>query len=148
MKKDIKWHKYEDVLDKQINSDFLHNVVMKGAMSATLLGDQLEELGLEEGDSEFDQMGGEAPLIIPIPVPIPADLAEEITLINNFDCWMAHTNFNITTNVKEQINKIDGVEILKIYSRYRFFIGVGSMFSIGDVRVKIEQALTGKHSLE
>jgi hypothetical protein len=61
-----------------------------------------------------------------------------------FDCWMGHTNFDITPKIKEQLNKIQGVEVLKICSRYRFFIGVGKMFSFTDVRKNIEKDILPK----
>lgn len=58
-----------------------------------------------------------------------------------WDCWIGHTNFDITIGIAEQIEKIDGVEVLKILGRYSFFIGIGKMFDIKDVRTDIEKLL-------
>jgi hypothetical protein len=77
----------------------------------------------------------------PFIVAIPETLSSEIQLTTNFDCWIAHTNFDITEKIKNTINKIEGVEALKVYSRYRFFIGVGKMFDFKEVRKEIENRL-------
>lgn len=58
---------------------------------------------------------------------------------NQFDCWVGHTNFDITPSVRDALEEIAGVEVLVILTRYRFFIGIGRMFSFRDVRVTIEK---------
>ena len=70
-------------------------------------------------------------------------MVNEISLATNFDCWMAYTNFNLTETIKNQLDKIEGVELLKICSRYRFLVGVGRMFDFKDVRRKIETKICG-----
>jgi hypothetical protein len=42
------------------------------------------------------------------------------------------------------MNKIEGIEVLKICSRYRFFIGIGQLFSFKDIRKNIEQELINR----
>lgn len=124
----IGWQKYEDLLEQQI----------KSPLSGLLLGaifSKMEEIPAEEAQEvELEQDE-------PILIPIPETLSAEIQLTTNFDCWIAHTNFDITERIKNAINKIEGVEVLKIYSRYRFFIGVGKMFDFKDVRKEIEAEL-------
>jgi|APGre2960657423_1045063.scaffolds.fasta_scaffold135508_1 hypothetical protein len=61
-----------------------------------------------------------------------------------FDCWICHTNFDITESDKAALDLVDGIEVLKIMSRYRFFIGIGKMFSLTDVRPLVETALNLK----
>jgi len=39
------------------------------------------------------------------------------------DFWIMHTNFDITPEIAEIINKIEGVEILEILTRYRARLG-------------------------
>lgn len=46
-----------------------------------------------------------------------------------FNFWVGHTNFNITPNISKIIEKCEGVEILDIFTRYRFRIGVGKCFT-------------------
>ena len=60
---------------------------------------------------------------------------------NMFECWIGHTDFNITSSEVDRLNIVEGVEVLKIMSRYRFFIGVGKLFTFSSVRPLIESAL-------
>ncbi len=46
-----------------------------------------------------------------------------------FNFWIGHTNFNISKNIAEIIEKSEGVELLDIFTRYRFRIGIGKCFS-------------------
>ena len=55
-----------------------------------------------------------------------------------FDCWIGYTNFDITQNVSDLIEHVDGVQALEVMSRYTFFLGVGKMFNFRDVRLGIE----------
>lgn len=143
MPKKIRWQKYEDVLNKQINHPFL-----KEALGSLYLG----EVQPEEEDSYIDDFGyndeyqAQSSRIISVPVPIPQDLAEEVNLISNFDCWIGHTNFNITEPVIKKLKKIPGVEALRICSRYRFFIGVAEMFDSRQTRQDINDILTLEES--
>tara|TARA_R110002020_G_scaffold216352_1_gene423886 strand:+ start:807 stop:1409 length:603 start_codon:yes stop_codon:yes gene_type:complete len=84
---------------------------------------------------------------IPKLVTTPAgvfQMHDKMNVLNQFDCWMGHTNFDITQSVKNKIEKSAGVEMLIIISRYRFFIGVGQLFKLRDVRTNIEQSLIGE----
>jgi hypothetical protein len=58
-----------------------------------------------------------------------------------FDCWIGHTNFRITEDIKRLIEEVPGIEALKIMSQYRFFIGVGKLFKFRDVCQQIQEAL-------
>ena len=60
---------------------------------------------------------------------------------DRWDCRMGHTNFEITQSTKDILNRIDGVEALKVLGRYTFFIGIATMFKFKDVRVDIEKQL-------
>ena len=61
---------------------------------------------------------------------------------DRWDCWMGHTNFDITNNMDSKLDlEIDGVEALKILGRYSFFIGIGKLFDIAQVRKDIETLL-------
>ena len=63
-----------------------------------------------------------------------------------FDCWLGYTNFEITNNIKSEIEKVEGIELLSILSRYRFFVGIGKLFTFNGwdgIRIKIESTLTG-----
>ncbi len=60
-----------------------------------------------------------------------------------FKFWMGHTNFSIGRNAQAVMKRIPGVEVLKVLTRYRFIIGVGKLYNIRDVRVRVEMALCG-----
>jgi hypothetical protein len=126
--KKIGWQKYEDMLEQQLHSPLLQ--ALYEAMTPDMNG---EEEFDEEDIYPQDQM-----------IQIDPKMMENVTLTSNFDCWMGHTNFNITPEIKEELNKVDGVEILKICSRYRFFVGVGKMFDFSNVRRSIENTLSVK----
>lgn len=58
-----------------------------------------------------------------------------------WDCWIGHTNFDITYDISKKIEETEGVEALKVMGRYSFFIGVAKLFDIKDVRKDIEKNL-------
>lgn len=55
-----------------------------------------------------------------------------------FNFWMAHTNFNISKEVANILENIGGVEILDIFTRYRFRVGIGKCFMEQDVMKNIK----------
>lgn len=106
-----------------------------------------EEVAIKDGDGDDDvQM-----FKIPGPIRTPLgqfDPKEGMSPSNMFDCWFCHTNFDITEADKHQLDMVEGIEVLRIVSRYRFFIGIGKMFSLTDVRPQVEIALNvNQHSI-
>jgi hypothetical protein len=131
MSKKIGWQKYEDMLTKQISSPLASLM-----MSMSLNLSQEEELDEESFGEDYDLEGQEI-----MAVPVPQDMYEQISLVSNYDCWIGHTNFNLTPTIKSQLEEVEGVEVLKICSRYRFFVGVGQMFNFKGVRESIEKII-------
>ena len=138
-KNKIGWQKYEDLLEQQINSpliDMVAQAILK-PMSANVQAEYLNQYEEEQEEAyqqhESTEMGS-------VFAGMPEDLSNEIQMISNFDCWLGHTNFNITKSVKERLENVRGVEVLKICSRYRFFIGIGRMFDFSEVRKEIEES--------
>lgn len=128
-KKQIGWQKYEDVLEKQITSPITQMLVNQMIARPDEDDDEDDDVSYEDAISTTPQ----TPLI-----QISEDLASEFTMASSFDCWVGHTNFDITPKVKDILNAVEGVELLKICSRYRFFIGVGKMFNFKNVRKEVE----------
>ena len=131
----IGWQKYEDVLESRLNSPLVEALFSSIAKTISEDNDEepfphLDPLEEPKEDSVLINMGG--------------DLSNEITLADSFDCWLGHTNFNLTEEIKDSLNKVDGIEVLKICSRYRFFVGIGKMFEFSDVRERIEKDLLNK----
>ena len=126
---EIGWQKYEDVLESRINSPLVDTILESIIKKLPEEDDSEPYYEPQEpeikDDSVLINMGGE--------------LSNEITLAASFDCWLGHTNFNLTEEIKDNLNKVDGVEVLKICSRYRFFVGIGKMFEFSDVRETIEK---------
>jgi tRNA U54 and U55 pseudouridine synthase Pus10 len=60
---------------------------------------------------------------------------------DRWDCWICHTNFDITSDIADKIEKSEGIEVLKVLGRYSFFIGIAKMFDVKDVRRNIEQEI-------
>ena len=124
MSRKIGWQKYEDMLRKQISSP-LASLIMSSQM-------ELLEEDVFDGDVESQEV---------LAVPVPDSFYEQISLITNYDCWLGHSNFDLTPSIKTEIEKVEGVEVLKICSRYRFFLGIGQMFKFTDVRKNIEEII-------
>lgn len=131
MSKKIGWQKYEDMIKNQISSPF----------ASLLLTNNLNMINYEEDGDEPDEIDlemlqdSDQELLV---VPVPESFNEQLSLLTNYECWIGHTNFDITESIKSAVEKTNGVEILKICSRYRFFIGVGKMFNFSEVRKEIE----------
>tara|TARA_R100001509_G_scaffold154092_1_gene115451 strand:+ start:445 stop:864 length:420 start_codon:yes stop_codon:yes gene_type:complete len=131
MSKKIGWQKYEEMIKSQMSSPF----------ASLLLTNNLNMIDFSEDQEDLDEIDfemlqdSEQDLLV---VPIPENFSEQLSLLTNYECWVGHTNFDITESIKSAVEKTDGVEILKICSRYRFFIGVGKMFNFSEVRKEIE----------
>jgi hypothetical protein len=136
--KKIGWQKYEDYVEKQISCPILQNVVQN---MLSIHSEEDEDEDDEDDDSFEEDDKKHSPIAISKLLPITPQVVEDVAMLSNFDCWIGHTNFDITPRIKDILNKIRGVEILKVFSRYRFFVGIGQMFDFQDVRYDIEQEL-------
>lgn len=58
-----------------------------------------------------------------------------------FNFWLGHTNFNISQKIQEIIETCDGVEILDIFTRYRFRIAIGKCFNDSDTMKQISDKI-------
>ena len=133
----IGWQKYEDVLESQINNS-LAEQLYENVLRNMEKYQEVEDLDIEndynyshadDTTQEFTQ------------VTLDKEFSKEILMATNYECWMGHCNFNITPQIKNSLDDIDGVEILKVCTRYRFFVGIGRMFDFADVRKAIEEKL-------
>jgi len=62
-----------------------------------------------------------------------------------YKLWVGHTNFDITPKIVSAIEQINGVEILRVWTRYRFWIGIGNMFDVEIVQKQIEDKICNKN---
>jgi hypothetical protein len=143
LKKVIAWQKYESMLEEQINSPLLSTL-----LSAAMKNDDENEAGndSEEFYTEYEKGQEETQDYSPM-LPISTRLLEDIAMLSNFNCWMGHTNFDITPEIKRILDRAEGVELLKVCSRYRFFIGVGKLFDFQKIRKTIESQIIEKENL-
>lgn len=130
MKRKIGWQTYQDLIEKQMNSPMLNMLIdnMTSKLGEQLIGED------EESYAEDQQYIESTPML-----PISNQLIEDMAMLSNYDCWIGHCNFDITNEIKDLLDQTPGVEVLKIISRYRFFIGVGQMFKFSDVRKYIDE---------
>jgi len=61
-----------------------------------------------------------------------------------FNFWVGHTNFNLTSDIASIIEKCEGIELLDIFTRYRFRIGIGKCFVDSDVMSNITEKINEK----
>ena len=127
-KRTIGWQKYEDVLENQLSSPLVR-MMLEQAMQA---------LGSEDEEPAYAAEPNEEPTESTHVIGMSDDIAQDAALAANFDCWVGHTNFDITTTTFDTLNEVEGVELLKVVSRYRFFIGIGRMFHFKNVRKDLE----------
>ena len=132
----IGWQKYESLIEEQLSSTFLTEIIRT---SAENISDDLEEN--QEEDTIYQEEEEEQYEDAKLMMPVTSKLIEDAVMIASFDCWIGHTNFDITQETKRILDSIEGVEVLRILSRYRFFIGVGKMFKFSDVRNSIAKVL-------
>jgi len=136
-KNKIAWQKYEDLIEQQMSSPLLDILTSK---ISNMTSEEYEE---EEGEENVEYVYEDANSTAAqnIMLPISEKLLEDMTMLSNFDCWMAYTNFDITKDMKSILNTVEGIEVMRVCSRYRFFIGVGKMFNFKEVRSDIEITL-------
>lgn len=142
----IGWQKYEDYIEKQISSPVLLNIIQNIAalQNPSLLNNEDEDDDAEEDEEDYEDMMQDKKKFIPPFLPLNNQIIDDISMLTSFDCWIGHTNFDLTPSIKNTLDNIPGIELLKIYSRYRFFIGVGKMFEFTEVRKIIEDSLIGE----
>lgn len=60
---------------------------------------------------------------------------------DRWQCWLGYTNFDLTHKISDKMKVVNGVEALRIMSRYTFCIGVGKLFNFSNVRKEIEDVI-------
>lgn len=58
-----------------------------------------------------------------------------------FNFWTGHTTFSISKNIASIIERVNGVETLDVFTRYRFRISVGKAFKDSIVLREINDSL-------
>jgi len=140
MQKKILWQKFEDLIEEQFKSPIVKMITDHHNNEVQKLLEQEMSPNDDFLSNEFEEMERERITTKPM-LAMPNDISNEIYLSSSYDCWVGHANFDITEKMMMQINKVHGVEALKIITRYRFFVGAGRAFEFSDVRKGIEETL-------
>ena len=101
----IGWQKYEDVLEGQITcplAEQLYDSVLRTMEKYQ----EVEDMDLAAEYAE-DPYGGKPHEGEPqfTAITLDKDFSKEILMATNYDCWMGHTNFNLTPVIKKQLDE-------------------------------------------
>ena len=130
----VVWEKWVDPFGQEINEakwmDYENSI------------EEYEETELLDEDRnslvEFPKMKSIRAITTPMGI-IPYN---ELTAPGSiFNFWVGHTNFDLNNKVCKIIEKSEGVEILDIFSRYRFRIAIGKCFSDSETMANINKEL-------
>lgn len=58
----------------------------------------------------------------------------------NFNLWVGHASFHLSRPVLLRMARVPGVEILKVWTPYRFWLGVGRAFEEREVKAAVLEA--------
>lgn len=128
--KKIEWIKWRDPLKHDQDENF-EMQSFKDSYEANKFDDQ-------EDDSKHVRVIAGPYGVIPLP--------EHGLCGSQYKMWVMHTNFNVTASIAEKINRCAGVEILKIWTRYRCWIGFGNLFDVEKIQEQIEISLGANKS--
>lgn len=107
---ETKWNNYDDE-EQDESSEFLDNEMIKSKM-----GKPIKVIASPMGLIPYNEYTASSKI---------------------FNFWVGHTNFNISKPVMNIIEKCEGVELLDVFTRYRFRIGIGKCFSDSDTMKNI-----------
>lgn len=105
--------------------------------------DNLEELREHEEDDENEQKMLLPQHIRKIAVgPFGAfEVVDFASPYSDHIIYTGHTNFLLTKEIVDSIDKCEGVDILRVPSKYTFHLGIGLGFEVEDVLFNIEMTL-------
>jgi hypothetical protein len=128
----ISWKKWIDPLGRNANeSDYMPEENVKYH--------DINDTDEEEWKDEKEGPDSHIPVVITPLGMIP--LKSFNNPARTFNFWLGETNFSINTKVVDILQRIPGVEILDVFTRYKFRISVGNNFKSEEVRRNIEVAL-------
>ena len=89
----IGWQKYEDVLESRVTSPLMD----------TILDAIIDKLPEEEDSEPYHVSHEPEAKEESVLINMSGELSNEITLASSFDCWLGHTNFNLTEEIKDNL---------------------------------------------
>ena len=137
----IKWEKWIDPFGGNFNeakwtdyNDSMPNYLVDS--EEEIIEDAYDENESDIIETPVSKSDGEPVKVIASPLGlIPYNEYTASSKIFNF--WLGHSNFDISSNVKNIIEQTKGVEILDVFTRYRFRIAIGKCFNDAEVMSEI-----------
>lgn len=129
--KKIAWEKWYDFAEPEEDENYLD------------FEDEQED-DEEENQERFLEI---EPMILRTPLGNYA-IYEPLNPSRMFNCWIMHTNFDITKSCISKIEKIPGIEVIKVMTRYRIFFGFGKLFDFSEIRKNIINSLDIEYTNE
>ena len=137
-----------DVLFEKWHDPFFDDASEAPAEDDLMTAEEAEGLLRMDGIEPEEMMGAS---IRPTPFLAtsmgPMSITEHTQPSKVFNFWVGHSNTQITTPIGEAIAKVEGVEVLTVFSRYRFRVGIGKMFKDGKVFRDIRKAILNEARL-
>ena len=121
---------------EQAEKNFLNNLMEDAGNSPGFTSDKEEN----SGPVFFPEMHSASPNVVYTPYG-PYHTDSFVKPSDRWDCWICHTNFDVSQAIVSILETIDGIEALKIMGRYTFFVGIGRLFSMQEVRRDVENGL-------
>ncbi len=109
-----------------------------GAFSPDGSDTEFDEENIDDDDPGFEL--GRHLRIMTTPLGL-IPLTEQSRPSTVFNFWKGTTNFRITNQMVALLNDTDGVEILNVFTRYRFRIGIGKLFQDRKVMDSISEKI-------
>ena len=133
MKKIIAWENWSEI-EKDLTDE---SIIIEDIEVGDEEGSELSQLGEFLLPPMLSEM---KPQVIHTPFGV-VSYDSKLKPSDRWDCWLGYTNFGITEDFQNKLKKIDGIDALRVMSRYTFCIGVGKLFTFTEVRRKIENEI-------
>lgn len=105
------------------------------------INDDIDEDFHDQEEHDIDGLMGQDLLPIGRVVSTPMGMFEiddAFNPLHHFNFWIANTDFDLTQEFLDKLDTVPGVEGIKIMSRYRFVMAIGTLFDATKVRLLIE----------
>lgn len=138
--KKIVWEKWRDPYSFDESYSNTEDFLLKSTEDVREfeeLEEELEGIAEEEGYSMTEEQMLKFVVTENGAIPINSNFSMD----KMFNFWTGHTNFSITPDIALQIERVGGVEVLDIVTRYRFRVGVGKLFKGNEVMSSVQRVI-------
>jgi len=135
--KQIKWQSFKDHLDEILKKS---KEISREIFNTDDDDDDDDDVKEDDGPAPYEdnykgmKIEEFGPRLI-----LPKTISRDLSISVGHECWIGHTNFDITEDVAEILNKCEGIELLRVAGRYTFIIGLGKYFDFAYVRTGINK---------